>query len=188
MIQPPTRQETVLVIEDDPTLRMGLRATLRSAGIRVIVANDGPSGLEAALSERPDLVLLDVMLPGMNGFEVLETIRQRNADLPILMLTAKGQEEDRVRGLRLGADDYIVKPFGIAELIARVEANLRRIRREEAQSATVRIGDVTIDLSSHRAQRDGQAITLTALEVRLLRYFLSRDGRVLSRQQILDAV
>ncbi len=88
----------------------------------------------------------------------------------------------------MGADDYIVKPFGIAELIARVEANLRRIRREEAQSATVRIGDVTIDLSSHRAQRDGQAITLTALEVRLLRYFLSRDGRVLSRQQILDAV
>lgn len=188
MIQPPTRQETVLVIEDDPTLRMGLRATLRSEGFRVIVANDGPSGLEAALSERPDLVLLDVMLPGMNGFEVLETIRQRNADLPILMLTAKGQEEDRVRGLRLGADDYIVKPFGIAELIARVEANLRRIRREEAQSATVRIGDVTIDLSSHQAQRDGQAITLTALEVRLLRYFLSRDGRVLSRQQILDAV
>lgn len=183
-----SRQETVLIVEDDPTLRMGLRATLRSEGYRVIVAADGPSGLSLALSDRPDLVLLDVMLPGMNGFEILRELRERDAELPILMLTAKGQEGDRVRGLRLGADDYVVKPFGVAELLARVDANLRRRRLFESSTDIVTIGEVKVDFPSHRIERDGKEMELTALEARLLRHFLAREGLVLSRQQILDAV
>lgn len=184
----PTRQETVLVVEDDPSLRMGLRTTLRSAGFKVLVAATGPEGLEAALAERPDLVLLDVMLPGMNGFEILRALRERDAELPVLMLTAKGEEQDKVQGLRLGADDYVVKPFGVAELLARVEANLRRARLAEASSDVLEVGVARFDFRSHRAEREGEPVELTALEAKLLRYLLRHEGVVLSRQQILDAV
>jgi DNA-binding response OmpR family regulator len=182
------RQETVLVVEDDPTLRLGLQKTLRSAGFRVEVAKTGPEGLEAALSILPDLVLLDVMLPGKNGFEICDELRQKNADLPILMVTAKGEEEDKVRGLRLGADDYIVKPFGVSELLARVDAALRRRRLSEAERAVVRLGDVSIDFRAHRATRGSSEVELTALEMKLLRFFLQHEGALLSRQRILDAV
>ena len=116
-------QETVLVVEDDKSLRLGLEKTLRSQGYRVRVAGTGSEGLEAALAERPDVMLLDLMLPEMNGFEVLREIRARDTELPIVILTAKGSEEDKVRGLELGADDYVVKPFGISELLARVDAH-----------------------------------------------------------------
>jgi DNA-binding response OmpR family regulator len=184
----PSRQETVLVVEDDPTLRMSLRATLRSEGYKVELASTGSEGLELALTSPPDLVLLDVMLPEMNGYEVCERIRQRHAELPVLMVTAKGSQEDMVRGLGLGADDYIVKPFGVAELLARVNAALRLARTRERRHQTVSVGEVMVDFAQHRLLRDGQPIDSTAQELKLLRYFIERDGLLVTRQQILDAV
>jgi DNA-binding response OmpR family regulator len=185
---PRGRQEVVLLVEDDPSLRLGLTMTLRSEGFRVEVATTGTEGLAAALSLRPDVVLLDVMLPGMNGFEICEELRRRDADLPILLVTAKGEEQDRVRGLRLGADDYIVKPFGVAELLARVDASLRRRRLRAEQSALVRFGDVTVDFEAQRITRAGAEVEMTALEFRLLRYLVEHEGVLLPRQRILDAV
>jgi DNA-binding response OmpR family regulator len=185
---PGGRQEVVLIVEDDPTLRLGLTKTLRSEGFRVEVAKTGAEGLEAALSIRPDLVLLDVMLPGLNGFEICEELRRHDADLPILMVTAKGEEQDKVRGLRLGADDYIVKPFGIAELLARVGAALRRRRTSAKENAVVRFGEVTVDFAAHRVERAGAAVEMTALEMKLLRFFVDHEGVLLPRQRILDAV
>ena len=185
---PDGRQETVLVIEDDPTLRLGLQKTLRSAGFAVEVAKTGKEGLEAALAARPDLVLLDVMLPGMNGFEICEELRRHDVDVPILMVTAKGEEQDRVRGLRLGADDYIVKPFGVSELLARVDAALRRRRLREGEQRVVRFGEISVDFHAHRVERRGAPVELTALEMKLLRFFLQHEGALLPRQRILDAV
>lgn len=182
------KQEKVLVVEDDPVLRMSLRATLRSAGYEVAVAPTGPEGLEAALAGGLDLVLLDVMLPGLNGYEILAQVRARDAELPILMVTAKGEEEDKVRGLGLGADDYVVKPFGVGELLARVDAALRRRRLVARRTATLTLGEVEIDFSSHRLRRGGEAIEVTAHEMKLLRYLVERDGLLLTRQQIIDAV
>ncbi|WP_437571704.1 response regulator transcription factor [Sorangium sp. So ce542] len=185
---PEGRLETVLVVEDDPTLRLGLQKTLRSAGFRVEVAKTGAEGLSMALAARPDLVLLDVMLPGLNGFEICEELRRHDADLPILMVTAKAEEQDKVRGLRLGADDYIVKPFGVSELLARVDAALRRRRLGEAERAVVRFAEVAIDFRAHRVERRGAPVELTALEMKLLRFFVEREGALLPRQRILDAV
>ena len=185
---PEGRQELVLVVEDDPTLRLGLQKALRSEGFRVEVAKTGDEGLDAAISLKPDLVLLDVMLPGMNGFEICEALRDRDADLPILMITAKSEEHDRVRGLKLGADDYLVKPFGLAELLARVSAALRRRRLAEAEAAAVTFADVTIDFRAHRVERGGEPVEITALEMRLLRFFVRHEGALLPRRRILDAV
>ncbi len=184
----PTRQETVLVIEDDPTLRLGLTKALRSAGYRVEVSNTGSEGLDSALANRPDLVLLDVMLPGKNGFEVCEELRRADEDLPVILVTAKGEEEDKVRGLRLGADDYVTKPFGVAELLARVDAALRRRRRREHESTVVEVGAARVDFRSYRVTRDGEPVEMTALELKLLRFFLDREDQMLSRQQLLDGV
>jgi two-component system, OmpR family, alkaline phosphatase synthesis response regulator PhoP len=182
------RQEQVLVVEDDASLRLGLEKTLRSEGYRVRVATTGSEGLESALAERPDLILLDLMLPNMNGFEVLKELRQRNADLPVIILTAKGSEEDKVRGLALGADDYVTKPFGVMELLARVDAQLRRKRLARSAIATVTLGDVVLDFEAHRATRNGAELEMTALELKLLAYFLEHEGALLPRQRILDAV
>jgi len=184
----PHRQEHVLVVEDDPTLRMSLRATLRSAGYKVSVASTGNEGLEQAIDGGHDLVLLDVMLPGLNGFEILAHIRERDVDVPVLMVTAKGEEEDKVRGLGLGADDYVVKPFGVAELLARVDAALRRQRLRDQRVDRINIGEVRVDFSSHTLLRHGQPLEVTAHEMKLLRYLVDRDGLLLTRQQILDAV
>jgi DNA-binding response OmpR family regulator len=185
---PAGRQEVVLVVEDDPTLRLGLTKTLRSEGFKVEVAKTGQEGLDRALSLRPDLVLLDVMLPGLNGFEICEELRRHDADLPILMVTAKGEEQDRVRGLRLGADDYIVKPFGVAELLARVDAALRRRRLSARETAVVAFGIVRADFQAHVVTRAGVPVDMTAQEMKLLRFFLQHEGVLLPRQRILDAV
>lgn len=182
------RQETVLVVEDDPTLRMSLRACLRSAGFRVELAKTGREGLESALSLLPDLILLDVMLPELNGFEVCAAIREKQPRIPILMVTAKGEEEDKVRGLGLGADDYIVKPFGVAELLARVNAALRLGRLRSDETSRVRVGRAEADFTQHTLARGGVDLETTAHEMRLLRYFIDREGMVLTRQQILDGV
>ncbi len=182
------RQEIVLVVEDDPTLRLGLTKTLRSEGFRVEVAKTGPEGIEVARAVHPDLVLLDVMLPGLNGFEVCEELRRADADLPILMVTAKGEEQDKVRAFKLGADDYIVKPFGVAELCARVHAALRRKRAHEAESTLFAFADVTVDFRAHRVTKAGAPVEMTALEVRLLKFLVEREGALLPRQCILDGV
>lgn len=188
MSKPQERQETVLVVEDDPILRMSLRRALRSAGFAVQTAATGPEGLEAALGQRPDLVLLDIMLPGLNGFEILARIRAQDAELPVVLVTAKGEEEDKVRGLGLGADDYVVKPFGVAELLARVEAALRLPRLRRVQSALVVIGPCEADFSAHTLRRGGELLEVTAHEMKLLRFFVEREGLLLTRQQILDGV
>lgn len=181
-------EETILIVEDDKNLRFSLSLALKTEGYRVLVAEDGDAGLEMAERERPDLILLDVMLPKKNGFEVLQLLRQRDAQVPVLLVTAKGEEEDRVRGLKLGGDDYVVKPFGIAELLARVGTALRRARLHRPTAVHVAFADVSVDFEGHEVRRAGELVPMTTLELKLLRHFLERDGRVLSRQGILDAV
>jgi two-component system, OmpR family, alkaline phosphatase synthesis response regulator PhoP len=181
--------ETILVIEDDASLRLSLQVALRSDGYQVRVANDGAEGLDLALGDRPNLVLLDVMMPKMNGFEVLTELRKHDPVLPILLVTAKDAEEDRVRGLRLGADDYVLKPFSTAELLARVSAALRRTRIDNRTKSQVTIGLLTLDFFAQTAKDpSGAPVDLTSLEFKLLRYFLDNEGRLLSRERILAAV
>lgn len=179
--------ETVLIVEDDAALRLAMQTALRAAGYRVLVARDGEEGLTMALSELPDCVLLDVMMPKRNGYEVLAALRAENPELPILMITAKGEEIDKVRGLDLGADEYVVKPVGVAELQARVGASLRRARAQKARGPVV-IGKLTVDFTSHTATRDGEPVEITAHELKLLTFFLKSEGVLLPRQRILDRV
>ena len=176
----------VLIIEDDATLLRGLQDNFESRGYRVRTATDGEAGLDAAIASRPDLILLDIMLPKMNGFEVCCSIRERELDMPIIMLTAKGQEEDIIRGLNLGADDYVTKPFNVRELFARVNAFLRR--RPNAESDVFRFGDCELDVASHKLFRQSREVALTAKEFRLLEYFVERSGRALTRQDIMSSV
>ena len=164
----------------------GLKDSFSGKGYQVLAATDGAKGMELALSAFPDLILLDIMLPRMNGFEICRAIRERNSEMPILIVTAKGQEEDVILGLNLGADDYIVKPFRLGELHARVNALLRRSKPK--QDAPCRFGEFELDLTGRRLYRDGHEVELTAKEFKLLAHFASRPGRALSRDGILDAV
>lgn len=180
-----TKGARVLIVEDEPALVRGLTDTFRLHGFDVLSARDGNAGLEAALSQRPDVILLDIMLPHMNGYEICRAIREQGLDVPILMLTARGQEEDIILGLNLGADDYITKPFKIRELIARVNAFLRR---RIAQETTHRFGDCEVNLQDRTVDRAGHSVALTAKEFNLLAFFLEKPGRALSRDTILNAV
>jgi DNA-binding response OmpR family regulator len=175
-----------LIIEDDPALRRGLKDNFEAQGYRVEMAADGRQGLAAALASRPDLLLLDLMLPKLNGYEVCRALRARKWEMPIIMLTARGQEADIIRGLELGADDYVSKPFSIRELLARAKAFLRR--RSSGVSTTIEFGECRLDLTAHRLLRAGAEVTLTAKEFRLLEFFARSPGRALTRDQILDAV
>ena len=177
---------TILIIEDDSTLLRGLTDNFRSQGYDVRSAADGNAGLAAVLAEPPDLVLLDIMLPKLNGYEICRQVRAQKLELPIIMLTAKGQEEEIVRGLELGADDYVTKPFSIRELVARVKALLRR--RGAGEETVHQIGDATLDLVSHKLTRDGEEVPLTTKEYRMLEYFVSRPNRALARSDIIDHV
>lgn len=181
-------ESTVLIIEDDSTLLRGLKDNFQSNGYQVRTATDGQSGLNAALANPPDLILLDIMLPVMNGYEVCSSLRDNELTVPIIMLTAKGQEQDIIRGLNVGADDYVTKPFNIRELLARANAFLRRYQRNESPSQSYRFGDCDLDLSSHKLFRAGTEIPLTTKEFRLLEYFVTRPGRALARNDILDTV
>jgi DNA-binding response OmpR family regulator len=174
----------VLLIEDEAALARGLSDMLRARGFEVEIASDGQRGLDAALAGTADVILLDVMLPKMNGYEICRTVRSHGIDVPILMLTAKGQEEDVVLGLNLGADDYITKPFRPAELIARARAFLRRRR----PTTSCRFGECEIDLRARKVTRAGAPLDLTAKEFALLAYFAGRPGCALSRDAILNAV
>ena len=175
----------VLLIEDEPALVRGVSDLLAAHGLDVQVATDGHTGLDAALAANADVVLLDLMLPGVNGYEICRAVRRHGLDVPVLMLTAKGQEEDVVLGLNLGADDYLTKPFRPAELLARVRALLRRRR---AAAPVCQFGDCEIDLVARRVRRQGRELALTAKEYALLAFFAGRPGRALPRDLILDAV
>lgn len=175
----------ILIIEDDPALLRGLKDNFEAQGYNVRTANDGQKGLDALLKEPPDLVLLDLMLPKVNGYEICRAARERKLDFAIIMLTAKGQEEDIVRGLEVGADDYVTKPFGIRELLARAKAFLRR---RGAELDEYHFGDCRLDLAAHKLFRNAVEIDLTAKEFKLLRFFVQRAGRALTRDSILDAV
>ena len=177
----------MLVVEDEENLLAAIRYNLEREGYRALTATDGEEGLRKATQDDPDLLVLDVMLPVLDGFEVCRLVR-RESDVPILFLTAKDQEMDRVVGLELGADDYVVKPFSMRELLARVRAMLRRPRAGAGQSQPVRIvaGDLELDLSSHTLKRDGEPVELKPRAFELLALLMSNRSRVFTRDQILE--
>lgn len=180
---------TVLIVEDEAGLVELLRYNLERAGFATVIAQDGEEALTVAAESAPDLVLLDWMLPLMSGIEVCRQMRRQaaTANVPIIMLTARGEEGDRVRGLDAGADDYIPKPFSPTELIARVRAVLRRIRPAFAEEA-LSYADLTMDLAAHKVSRGAKTVHLGPTEFRLLRHFMEHPGRVFSREQLLDSV
>jgi two-component system phosphate regulon response regulator PhoB len=182
-------QPYILVMEDEDALATLLQYNLEKEGYDVVIASDGEEGLVQVDERQPDLVLLDWMLPKVSGIEVCRRLRGRaeTRNLPIIMLTARGEESDRVRGLDTGADDYLTKPFSMVELIARIRAVLRRIRPGLADDR-VGHGDIVIDRVAHRVRRDGKEVHLGPTEFRLLDHFMRHPGRVFSREQLLDAV
>ena len=175
----------ILVIEDDRAIALGLRLNLRKDGHEVRLAQDGDTGLALALQPDVDLVVLDVMLPNRNGYEVLKELRRRKSTVSVLMLTAKGMESDKILGLKLGADDYLSKPFGLGELLARVEALLRRRPPPVDPHTVIRFGQVEVDLDRQTVTREGATVEVSPQEFRVLRLFLTSAGRALSRDDIL---
>ncbi len=179
----------ILLVEDEPGLVLTLSDLLAAEGYQVDTAQDGPKALAKATSQRFDLILLDVMLPGKNGFDVCRELRQQGSDVAILMLTAKTQVIDRVVGLKLGADDYLTKPFDPSELLARVEALLRRVNKEKLMPVTrFQFGSVRVDFEKSMVEREGTQISLAAKELQLLRYLIDHRGKVLSREELLKNV
>jgi two-component system alkaline phosphatase synthesis response regulator PhoP len=172
----------IVIVEDDRAIATGLAMNLRYEGYDVRLAHDGPEGLRLSLEPGTDLIILDLMLPGMNGYEVLKEVRTRNARVPVLMLSAKGAESDKITGLDVGADDYVTKPFALGELLARVKAMLRRSQSPR----TIVFGPVEVDLDTQQVRRLGQPVTFTPQEFRLLRSFLESEGRALTREQLLN--
>jgi DNA-binding response OmpR family regulator len=183
-------ETTILVIEDDAAIRRGILDALRFHSYQVLEAANGEEGLELAVGSDCQLVLLDVVLPGQDGFSVLHSLSQERPGLPVILLTARGAEEDRVRGLRLGADDYVVKPFSVRELMARVEAVLRRgPLRSDASIAVVPIPGGAIDFSSAELRfDDGKRVSLSDRELRVIRYLSCHRGRIVSREELLQRV
>jgi len=180
---------TILVIDDEPDLVELVEFNLKKDGYEVIGARNGQSGLEIAQKHLPDLIVLDLMMPGIDGLEVCRQLRadNRTKQIPMIMLTAKSAEADRVVGLELGADDYVTKPFSPRELVARVRALLRRATSTQETPTVIRQGDLLIDLTRHEVTSGGKQVTLTPTEFRILHFVAARPGRVLSRDQIIDA-
>jgi two-component system alkaline phosphatase synthesis response regulator PhoP len=179
------RAQRILVVEDDLSILTGLSMNLRIEGYEVLQAQDGRTGLAKALDEAPDLVVLDIMLPELNGYELLKELRRRNRDTPVVMLSAKGMEVDKILGLNLGADDYVAKPFGLQELLARIKAVLRR-RYPPTSTAPVAFGDVAVDLVARTVARAGTPVELTAQEFKLLAHLLAQPGRIFTREELLS--
>ena len=180
--------QTVLIVEDDPSLALGLVDTLEFEGFRVLHATTGEEAVRMAGEETPDCILLDVMLPDINGYQVCERVRRADAHVPILMLTARSQEVDKIRGLDVGADDYVTKPFGVGELVARVRALLRRASRVPGGSEPFFVGDCEVDPATQTLRRDGEEEQLGFYEMELLKLLHVRRGEPVSRDEILDKV
>ena len=180
--------ERILIIEDETPMRTALADLLAGEGYRALTAADGERGLDRALAEKPDLILLDVMLPKLDGFAVCAELRRLANDVPVLMLTAKGQIEDRVTGLGAGADDYLVKPFSTDELLARVRALLRRAERKTRSPVKLKLGETEIDLARQTAVRGRKEIHLTAKEFSMLRLLAEAEGEPVTREKFLDVV
>lgn len=178
---------TILIIEDEHSIRTVARAYLEQAGYRVLLAENGPAGLETALREQPDLIVLDLNLPGMDGMELAARLREQS-DVFILMLTARSEESDRVAGLRIGADDYLTKPFSPRELVARTEAILRRRRSTTPVDAVLRIGSLRVDPERREVWVADQAVELTTTEFDVLLVMVRHAGKVLNREQLMDLV
>jgi len=184
-----TTPKRILLVEDEPGLAMTLTDRLAGEGYHVEVAADGEIALERGASEPFDLIVLDVMLPGRNGFDVCRLLRERGQHAPVIMLTARGHVADKVAGLKLGADDYVTKPFEMVELLARIEAQLRRVPPASPRTGTAyRFGAVQVDLRSAEVTRDGCPLQLSAREFRLLSYFIEHRGATLSRDELLNQV
>ncbi|MHC4544447.1 MAG: response regulator transcription factor [Planctomycetota bacterium] len=178
--------ETVLIIEDDSTMLRALKDNFEFKGYNVLTAADGEEGLNTALNKKPDLIILDIMLPKINGYEICRLIRKENLDMPILMLTAKGEESDVVLGLNLGADDYVTKPFSIKELLARASAFLRR--RRQSEQDIYEFADYRLDIPARKLTHKGSETKLSPKEFRLLELFVKKPGRALTRDEILNVV
>jgi len=178
----------ILIVEDEPAMVAGLRDNLEFEGYQVLSAPDGVAGLERALKDSPDLVILDVMMPRMSGLDVCKQLKQKRPSIPIIMLTARGQEVDKVVGLELGADDYVTKPFSIRELLARVKAVLRRAQPLPKEKDQYAFGDVEVDLRRCQVSRKGRALEFSSKEFDLLKYFLCHSGEAISRDKLLEDV
>lgn len=190
-INPPQSQgstRTILVVEDDESIAMGLEMNLGAEGYRVLVAQDGKTGLQLARQGNIDLIVLDVMLPHMNGFEIVRQLRSEQNPVPIILLSARGAEMDKVMGLEIGAEDYITKPFGLAELFARVRAVLRRNNHGRVESSQLRIADLSVNTATREIFRAGKPIELTATEFDILVCLIEANGRVVSREEIQSKV
>ena len=188
-------EKKILIVEDEQNIVDILSFNLEREGYDTIEAYDGPTGLKLALEENPDLILLDLMLPGMDGFDVCRQIRRAGHATPILMLTAREEEADKVLGLELGADDYITKPFSMRELLARVKANIRRVgmmpaapQGEEPAAAAMKLGRITVDVERATVYKDGKPLDLTQREYDLIRYLVSQPGKVFSREALMEHV
>jgi two-component system, OmpR family, alkaline phosphatase synthesis response regulator PhoP len=184
----PATGPKILVVEDDPAIRLGLQRSLGFEGFSVDVAKDGEEAIQRAFDGKPDLIVLDLMLPKLNGFEVCKTVRKHDPAVPIVVLSAKGDESDKVLGLGLGADDYVTKPFSIRELTARIKASLRRRRAAAGDHDLFEEANLKIDFEAHTLEVDGRSVECTTRELELLRHLIRNRGRVLSRDQILDQV
>jgi DNA-binding response OmpR family regulator len=178
----------ILIVEDEPALLRALADNFRFESYEVIEASDGEAGFEKATECRPDLMILDIMLPRMSGYDVCRRLRSKGVQIPILMLTARGEESDRVIGLDLGADDYVTKPFSVRELSARVRALLRRSHAATTQPDELRLGDVRVDFRKYEAWRHDHPLDFTRKEFQLLRFLVSRQGAVVSRDELLDEI
>ncbi len=178
----------ILIVEDDPSIRLGLKRSLEFEGFAIDLARDGEEAIQRAFDKKPDLIVLDIMLPRVNGFEVCRTVRKYDSTIPILILSAKGDEGDKVLGLELGADDYITKPFSIRELTARIKAALRRRRAMEGEVDTFEEAELRIDFAGQILAVHGEERELSTREFKLLRHLIQNRGRVLSRDQILNKV
>jgi two-component system, OmpR family, response regulator len=183
-----TTKRRVLVVDDEENVTHLVSSALRFDGFETVTADNGQSALAAVAESDPDLVVLDVMMPGMDGLGVLQNLRAAGSQVPVIFLTARDSASDRIGGLRAGADDYVVKPFSVEELLARVHAVLRRAAPEDARDGVLRIADLELDENSHEVTRGGEEIHLTATEFELLRYLMRNERVVLSKAQILDRV